>query len=127
LFGIPYTVQYHSSIVWSGLGSKCVKNWTLGVSIPLPPACEAGALPSELNAHTLQQTQTRISNHTHISHTVSHTHRKRTQQHTITIQYNLTQITIQKMIIITNEYTDDYLVERETYQSTLRSSSDAHA
>ena len=27
--------------------------WTLGVSIPLPPACEAGALPSELNAqHT---------------------------------------------------------------------------
>jgi hypothetical protein len=31
------------------------------------------------------------------------------------------------MIIITNEYTDDYLVERETYQSTLRSSSDAHA
>ena len=26
------------------------KDWTLGVSIPLPPACEAGALPSELNA-----------------------------------------------------------------------------
>ena len=27
--------------------------WTLRVSIPLPPACEAGALPSELNAHKI--------------------------------------------------------------------------
>lgn len=28
------------------------KNWTLEVSIPLPPTCEAGALPSELNAQS---------------------------------------------------------------------------
>ena len=40
------------------------KDWTLGVSIPLPPACEAGALPFELNAlerSTYSQTHTTLS------------------------------------------------------------------
>ncbi len=31
--------------------------WTLEVSIPLPPACEAGALPSELNAQIKRRCQ----------------------------------------------------------------------
>ena len=32
--------------------------WTLGVSIPLPPACEAGALPYDLSALSPTQTST---------------------------------------------------------------------
>lgn len=42
------------------------KKWTLGVSIPLPPACEAGALPSELNA--LNNDKTHTCNHNHKQH-----------------------------------------------------------
>ena len=57
------------------------KKWTLGVSIPLPPACEAGALPSELNAQLIITTHCRITkrktplqhippnNHPRITHT----------------------------------------------------------
>ena len=57
------------------------KKWTLGVSIPLPPACEAGALPSELNAQLIITTHYRATkrkpplqhippnNHPRITHT----------------------------------------------------------
>src|SRR5687767_5686898 len=67
------------------------KKWTLGVSIPLPPACEAGALPSELNAlnktcahHKTNTTKTRTTHeqHTHIQHE-QHTHIQH-EQHTHT-------------------------------------------
>lgn len=48
------------------------KKWTLGVSIPLPPACEAGALPFELNALDVYYTHTKtitIKTQTQQTHT----------------------------------------------------------
>ena len=51
----------------------CRKKWTLGVSIPLPPACEAGALPFELSAQTQTQTATQSTRSDQHTHTHTHT------------------------------------------------------
>ena len=61
------------------------KKWTLGVSIPLPPACEAGALPFELNALDVYYTHTKtitIKTQTQQTH---NTHKQTLQTQTLHI------------------------------------------
>lgn len=43
-----YNHGHERKEVWSETGQPKVENWRMGASIPLPPACEAGALPFEL-------------------------------------------------------------------------------
>jgi hypothetical protein len=39
-----------------GIGATTTKRWRSRVSIPVPPACEAGALPCELHPHRQKRT-----------------------------------------------------------------------
>ena len=74
---------------------ECVcmyKGWTLGVSIPLPPACEAGALPFELNArhvhHTIHSLHTNILDNMQHNTQPSHQHTTHYKPHTKHIHHD---------------------------------------